>query len=197
MRSERHLNTGSFTVTRQIGIDAGHRVMTHGSKCRHIHGHRYTIEATCQARDSQLHDTGEQTDMVIDFSFLKDEMKRHIDEPCDHGFIASSSDRELLEMFCPAGDRFDDWHQGITSEVDHNGYCTTIDTKLATKLYVVNNQSTAECMAAHWFHRLSEPIFLRSEGVARLVRVRVWETPNCHADYAVPDNVMIDRPLNQ
>ena len=39
---------GKFIVRRQIGIDAGHRVMTHGSKCRNMHGHRYTIEAHCQ-----------------------------------------------------------------------------------------------------------------------------------------------------
>jgi 6-pyruvoyltetrahydropterin/6-carboxytetrahydropterin synthase len=186
------MEAGEFTVTRQIGIDAGHRVMTHGSKCRHIHGHRYTIEATCQAREARLHDAGEQTDMVIDFSFLKDEMMRHIDEPCDHGFIASSSDLELLQMFCPSGGQFDEWHQSIMTEVDQTGYCTTIDTKIATKLYVLGNQTTAECLAAHWFHRLCEPIQRRSEGVATLVRVRVWETPNCHADYVKPGGAAID-----
>lgn len=82
--------------------------MTHGSKCRHIHGHRYTIEAICQARDARLHNAGEQTDMVIDSLFLKDEMMSHIDEPCDHGFIASHSDLELLEMFCPIRSIFED-----------------------------------------------------------------------------------------
>ena len=191
------METENFTVTRQIGIDAGHRVMTHGSKCRHIHGHRYTIEATCQAIDARLYDAGEQTDMVIDFSFLKDEMMRHIDEPCDHGFIASQSDLALLQMFCPTDDRFEDWHQRILAEVDGSGFCATTDTRLATKLYVMKSQSTAECLAAHWFHRLNGPIQARSEGVATLVRVRIWETPNCYADYVNPDGAATDRVLGQ
>ena len=61
-----------YTVARQIGIDAGHRIQTHGSKCRHLHGHRYLIEAVCEA--GHLHQGGEQTDMVLDFGFLKEEM---------------------------------------------------------------------------------------------------------------------------
>ncbi|MEE8246777.1 MAG: 6-carboxytetrahydropterin synthase, partial [Alphaproteobacteria bacterium] len=39
----------TYTVTRRLEIDAGHRVMTHGSKCRHLHGHRYVVEAVCRA----------------------------------------------------------------------------------------------------------------------------------------------------
>ena len=95
------MSNQKFIVRRQIGIDAGHRVMTHGSKCRNMHGHRYTIEAHCQTDTNKLHNTGEQTDMVIDFSFLKDEMMTHIDEPCDHGFIISVQDEQLLKMFAP------------------------------------------------------------------------------------------------
>ena len=34
------------TCTRRIEFDAAHRVMEHESKCRHLHGHRYAIEAT-------------------------------------------------------------------------------------------------------------------------------------------------------
>ena len=35
-------------LTRRIGIDMGHRVPDHGSKCRNPHGHRYEILATCE-----------------------------------------------------------------------------------------------------------------------------------------------------
>ncbi len=55
-----------YSVTRRISIDAAHRVSTHGSKCRNLHGHRYMIEATCVARAGLLHEDGEQTDMVAD-----------------------------------------------------------------------------------------------------------------------------------
>ena len=91
----------SFTVTRQIFIDAGHRVLTHGSKCRNLHGHRYMIEAVCEA--GRLQEAGEQSDMVLDFGFLKDEMMAVIDAPCDHGFLAHVNDDQLLSMFRPDG----------------------------------------------------------------------------------------------
>ena len=97
----------SFTITRRIGIDAGHRIATHGSKCRHLHGHRYTVEATCRA--AALHAAGEQTDMVLDFGFLRDEMLKRIDAPCDHGMILSIDDTDMLSLFCPDGEAFATW----------------------------------------------------------------------------------------
>lgn len=177
----------SLTVTRKISIDAGHRIATHGSQCRHLHGHRYVIEATCSARNAELHHTGEQTDMVIDFAFLKEEMMRHINTPCDHGFIASSSDTDLLQMFYPKNESFEEWCQSVREAVDGEGFFATTNTQLSTKLYVIEPQPTSECLAAHWFHRLVNPVHKRSEGVAILSRLRVWETPNCYSDYVNPD----------
>ena len=110
----------SFTITRRIGIDAGHRIATHGSKCRHLHGHRYTIEATCRA--TVLRSAGEQTDMVLDFGFLKDEMLRHIDVPCDHGLILSVDDADMLSLFCPAGEIFASWQAALGAQVAANGH---------------------------------------------------------------------------
>lgn len=174
--------TAPYRVTRRIEIDAGHRIMTHGSKCRHLHGHRYGIEAVCEAAD--LHHDGEQTDMVVDFGFLKEEMLKAIDEPCDHGFIAALADAELLTMFAPPGDA-SAWLADLMARVQSDGEATTTDTRLMTKLTVVPFQPTAECLAKHWFHKLSIPVGTRSGGTARLVAVRVYETPNCAAEYGV------------
>lgn len=174
----------SYAVTRQIGIDAGHRIMTHGSKCHHPHGHRYTVEATCVTAGERLHDCGEQTDMVLDFGFLKEEMLRHIDEPCDHGFIVSLADRELLEMFAPRDVAFGLWLEGIACGVREFGSCATTQSRLGAKIYVVPFHPTAECLARHWFERLAPAVSKRSDGVARLERVIVWETPNCRAEYS-------------
>ena len=33
-------------ITRRLEFDAGHRIPSHTSKCRHLHGHRYAIEVT-------------------------------------------------------------------------------------------------------------------------------------------------------
>ena len=167
-------------VRRRIEIDAGHRIMTHGSKCRNLHGHRYVVEAECEA--GHLHDAGEQTDMVVDFGFLKDEMMRLVDTPCDHGFIASAADSDLLALFAPAPDG-GVWLAALRAEVAKVGFALTTDTAMATKLYVVPFQPTAECLAKHWFEVLVAPVRKRSDATARLVAVRVWETPNCMAEY--------------
>ncbi|RAU21715.1 6-carboxytetrahydropterin synthase [Paramagnetospirillum kuznetsovii] len=172
----------AFRVSRRIEIDAGHRIMTHGSKCRNLHGHRYVIEAECEAR--QLHADGEQTDMVVDFGFLKEEMMRLIDAPCDHGFIAASADDELLSLFAPQGRDADPWLAEIRGKVAASGAALTVETRMLTKLYVVPFQPTAECLAKHWYGLLAEPVKSRSDGCARLVSLRVWETPNCMAEYA-------------
>lgn len=178
--------TAPFRVTRRIDIDAGHRIMTHGSKCRHLHGHRYGIEATCEA--VRLHHDGEQTDMVVDFGFLKDEMLRAIDEPCDHGFIAALADRELLAMFAPQGADPGTWVAALAAEVERAGEATTTQTRLGTKLTVIPVQPTAECLARHWYGKLAEPVRRRSGGTARLVAVTVFETPNCAARYGEESN---------
>jgi 6-pyruvoyltetrahydropterin/6-carboxytetrahydropterin synthase len=168
----------AYRVRRRIEIDAGHRIMTHGSKCRNLHGHRYVVEAECEAHD--LHHAGEQTDMVVDFGFLKDEMMRLIDAPCDHGFIAALADIDLLGLFSPGRDG---WLDAIAAEVAAKGAALTTDTRMGTKLYVVPFQPTAECLAKHWFSVLQGPVATRSDQTARLVAVRVWETPNCMAEY--------------
>ena len=171
----------SFRITRHIEIDAGHRIMTHGSKCRHLHGHRYRIEAECQAYHLQA--SGEQTGMVLDFGFLKEEMTTHIDLPCDHGFIAALEDRELLSMF--AATDSESWHAELAEQVQRQGFAATTKTRLGTKLYVIASQPTAECLAQHWFQRLQEPVQQRSQGLASLIGIRVWETPNCMAEFTL------------
>lgn len=172
-----------FLVTRRIGIDAGHRIRLHGSKCRHIHGHRYEVEATCQA--TGLHREGEQSGMVLDFGFLKEEMMRVIDAPCDHGFIAELADRDVLAMFCPDGLPLEDWIAELSAAVARDGFAATTATRLETRLYVVPFPPTAEALARHWFTRLAPAVRERSDGVGELLRLRVWETPNCWAEWGV------------
>lgn len=171
----------SFTITRRIGIDAGHRIATHGSKCRHLHGHRYTVEATCRA--GALRASGEQTDMVLDFGFLKDEMLKRIDAPCDHGLILSVDDKDMLSLFCPDGESFSAWHATLRANVAADGFAAIAACRFAQKLYVIAPQPTAECLARHWFEILAPAVRARSERHAELVQVRVEETPNCWATF--------------
>lgn len=80
-----------ITCTRRIEFDAGHRVMEHESKCRHLHGHRYGVEATFAAHDLDL------LGRVIDFGAVREMLGSWIDAHWDHATILSDKDRELGE----------------------------------------------------------------------------------------------------
>lgn len=169
-------------ITREIGIDAGHRVTHHGSKCRNLHGHRYTIQATCEG---PLFTEGEQQGMVLDFGFLKEEMMNEIDSCCDHALILWAYD-PLLNILYP-GDS-----QGLRGAVEwalKDGWCfvhpsaADRDDHGYGNLYIVPFVPTAENLARHWFERLTPKVLSRTNRQATLLKVKVWETPNCAAEY--------------
>jgi 6-pyruvoyltetrahydropterin/6-carboxytetrahydropterin synthase len=178
----------AFSITRSIGVDYGHRVMTHGSKCKSIHGHRGTIEVTCAG--SALHLSGEQSEMVLDFGFLKDAMINVIDKSIDHGFVASIDDHELLFHLLPEQGNSVESRTLIKSSLADKGYWLStehhrvkVKTLLDTKLYVIPYIPTSERLAEHFFNRLRKPILEQSNGIGELVNLRFWETPNCYSDY--------------
>lgn len=164
-----------FRITREIAIDAGHRIPDHKSKCCNLHGHRYVIQATCEG---ELVEEGEQKGMVLDFAFLKEEMMTEIDTPCDHGLMLSWDD-PLIAVLVP------DIHR--TLGCNDKKRVWSGHRPPAGKLYLVPFTPTAENLAQHWFSRLSKKVLIRSMERAILTVVRVLETPNCWAEYpAVP-----------
>ena len=173
----------AFIITRKIEIDAGHRIMDHGSKCRHIHGHRYVIESICSA--DKLHDQGEQKGMVLDFSFIKQEMTEVITNHCDHSLILYNQDIEALNLFCPTHLDTEQWHKQISSALQQKSFYINEDNILNTKLYIMNQTPTAECLAHHWYKLLQQKIIKRSKNLCKLYAIKVWETPNCSAQYTI------------
>jgi 6-pyruvoyltetrahydropterin/6-carboxytetrahydropterin synthase len=162
--------------------------MTHGSKCRSIHGHRGTIEVTCVG--ASLQSSGEQSDMIIDFGFLKQVMMDIVDRSIDHGFVVSVNDNELLNSLIPERLNVVQPMPYIRECVQKHGYwlsteeqVTQLSTLLGTKLYVLPHSPTSERLAEHFFGRLVLPIRERSDGTARIANLRFWETPNCYADF--------------
>lgn len=75
-----------ITVTRSFRFDAAHRVLGHGGKCRHLHGHSYLAEVTVAA--PALDDLG----FVIDFAVLKERVGGWIDREWDHNVLLNRSD---------------------------------------------------------------------------------------------------------
>ena len=148
-----------ITCTRLLAFDAGHRVYGHESKCSHAHGHRYTVEIEARAPDH-----AEQTDSigrVIVFAAIKQLVGGWLDEHWDHGFLVHAQDplSRILATIpnCQGG---------------------------LQKFYVMEVNPTAENMAAH----LGASVIpdLLSDTEIDVIRVRVWETPNCFAEWRAP-----------
>lgn len=172
----------TYSIMREIGIDMGHRVTTHGSKCKNVHGHRYTIIANCRAEE--LHESGEQSDMVLDFGFLKDEMMKQIDQNFDHGFTLWIDDPLIRKFIEPTGEEWIELFKRIKVRIASSGHCLLEEpTSIIGKLIIVPFIPTAEKLAEHWFNLLEPRVHERSEGLARLSGIKVWETPNCSAVY--------------
>ena len=142
-------------ITRKLEFDAGHRVLGHEGKCRHIHGHRYVAEITVDA--NQLDDLGR----VVDFSVIKQLVGKWIDEELDHNLLLNSRD-PLWQLFDKAGDR-------LLLEV------------LGEKepFVMPNGNPTAENIAAVLYKKATE--LLAGKGLS-VYRVRLYETPNSWAD---------------
>jgi 6-pyruvoyltetrahydropterin/6-carboxytetrahydropterin synthase len=160
------------SVTKEIEIQAAHRVPGTLSKCRFLHGHRYVIQATCSG---QIAKDGEQEGMVLDFSFLKEIMVQYIHEPCDHGTILFKEDPLLHTLVAEGG--VQGGHVFSDAVIFSNDF---------GNFYGVPFTPTAENLARHWYEIMLQPIQVASRGHAYLIKVRVWETGTCYADYFVP-----------
>lgn len=170
-------STEQFCVTREHGIDMAHRVPKHGSKCRNLHGHRYTIVATYEG---PLYAEGEQDGMVIDFGFIKEDYVKLLDTHFDHGTTLSIDD-PLVNMFCPT------IHDTTTAQqaILERGFYRVPDSRVHTqigKLVLLGGAPTAEYLAKIWQKNLDVRVKQRFPNV-RCSMVVVWETPNCSATY--------------
>ncbi len=79
-----------IACARRIEFDAAHRVMQHEGKCKHLHGHRYALEASFVA-DGGLDALGR----VVDFSVIKEKLGGWVDTNWDHATILYSEDAAL------------------------------------------------------------------------------------------------------
>lgn len=135
-----------FTVTRILpGFDTAHRITRHESKCRNLHGHRYSAEITCTAELDSL-------GRVVDFGVIADRVGGWVNDKLDHGTLANEADTGLV-AYCKASD---------------------------SKLFTIQGEPTAENIARLIYRKAKE--LLADTGVD-VLQVRVYETPNCYADY--------------
>jgi len=162
----------NLTVTRKLEFDAGHRLIGHESKCRHLHGHRYVAEITVSSME--LDTCGR----VIDFSKIKEVVGGWIDQYWDHNMILNELD-PLLSL---------DANQGAPYNI-FNGKHPFVMFDDRTYADVPGCNPTAENMVKFLFDTavtLLRPYHIQVD------KIRLYETPNCWADYERPEPIQID-----
>lgn len=141
-------------ITTRLEFDAGHRIPDHKSQCRNLHGHRYAIEITLSGEIIQTSHLSEQG-MVMDFADVKRIARETVVDRWDHAFIVYENDHVVRDF--------------LASLPNH-------------KTVIFPSVPTAENMAAEAF-KLLKPQYQDTFGnQLKLVRVRLYETPNSWTD---------------
>lgn len=155
-----------ITVSKQIELDAGHRVPFHASKCKNLHGHRYKIQVDLTAPDViRSEKKSSESGMVMDFGLIKVVLMSVIHDVYDHSLILWNQDPIWNDLRFKAMIR--EYQQNVIP-------IPVIPTAEELARY------WAKSFCREWETRLGEQH--REIGVT-LKRFRVWETPNSYADF--------------
>lgn len=141
-------------ITTRLEFDAGHRIPSHKSQCKNLHGHRYAIEITLSGDIISQEDSSENG-MVMDFSDIKKIAKISVVDVWDHAFLVYQYDLEVLNF---------------------------LNTLLNHKTVIFPTVPTAENMAAEAFKILKNQYQDTYGNHLKLEKVRLFETPNNWAD---------------
>ena len=149
-----------IAITRRLEFDAGHRLPNHKSQCRNVHGHRYALEITLNAE--VIHEEGAADDgMVMDFGDIKRIANENLVDLWDHSFLVYRGDTVMVEFLA-----------AIPSH----------------KTVVLDVVPTAENLVQAAFVILKDAYHDRFGNTLTLIRVRLYETPNCWADASAEDS---------
>lgn len=141
-------------ITTRLEFDAGHRIPSHKSQCRNLHGHRYAIEITLSGDIIDKEGISEQG-MVMDFSDVKAIARKQLVDKWDHAFLVYRGDKTVLDF---------------------------LNTLPNHKTVVMDAVPTAENMAAEAFRILQASYQDTYGNHLKLERVRLYETPNSWVD---------------
>ena len=99
-----------YTITKEVYFCYGHRLMNHGGKCRHLHGH--SVKASISVQQETLNEQG----MVCDFADIRDAVSAFIDEQLDHNFLLHKDD-PIIPALIAQNERFWALDEHPTAEV--------------------------------------------------------------------------------
>lgn len=170
-----------YEVIRSHEICAGHRVVGHESKCRHLHGHNYVFHFHVAPKlDGQIKSLAKEYKVessaldtvgrVIDFSVVKSTLCEWLENNWDHRFLHWEKDELIRGVI---GLVENDNRDGFVprDQVDH----------LYNSFVELPFNPTAENLAAYMVEVIG-PRLLDEHGV-ELVKCTIEETSKCHVGY--------------
>lgn len=166
-----------YTVIRSHEICAGHRVVGHESKCRHLHGHNYKFHfkvapkhgcGKVVTRGKLVEDGLDNVGRVIDFSVVKTTLCQWLEDNWDHKFLHWSRDN-LIDALKIAASR-------PSCPLEHEDHEHFLGSLVALPF-----NPTAENLAAYIVDVIG-PQLLDQYGV-ELVECTIEETSKCHVNY--------------
>jgi 6-pyruvoyltetrahydropterin/6-carboxytetrahydropterin synthase len=98
-----------YRVTREIDFCYGHRLLNYDGKCRHLHGHNGRAVVVLES------DKLDARGMLVDFSDIKRELQRWIDEHLDHTMLLCRDD-PILPLLQARGERVFVMEENPTAE---------------------------------------------------------------------------------
>ena len=181
----------SYTVIRSHEICAGHRVVGHESKCRHLHGHNYKFHFKVAPKETvkevPIEMNGglvnvevkeraklDSVGRVIDFSVVKTTLCQWLENNWDHKFLHWENDSVINSLIVVASTEFARENNLVTNE-DYNPF---VDSLVALPF-----NPTAENLAAYMVEVIG-PQLLDEHGV-QLVECTIEETSKCHVNYSL------------
>lgn len=166
-----------YTVIRSHEICAGHRVVGHESKCRHLHGHNYKFHfkvapkhgcGKVVTRGKLVEDGLDSVGRVIDFSVVKTTLCQWLEDNWDHKFLHWNRDN-LIDALKIAASR-------PSCPLEHEDHEHFLGSLVALPF-----NPTAENLAAYMVDVIG-PQLLDEHGV-ELVECTIEETSKCHVNY--------------
>ena len=161
-----------YEVIRSHEICAGHRVVGHESKCRHLHGHNYVFHFHVAPKPldgaSVKGDPLDQVGRVIDFSVVKSTLCEWLETNWDHRFLHWEEDLLIAGL--------------VYAKCKGNNSLSIEDDKdFMDSLVSLPFNPTAENLAAYMVEVIG-PRLLDEHGV-ELVKCTIEETSKCHVGY--------------
>lgn len=151
-----------YRICKMFTVESGHMLSKHSERCRYPHGHTRRIEVVVSSEEL------DSNDMVLDFKALKLAVSEYIDR-LDHSMAVNSNDPmlESIKAVHP-GSLIVFQDQDPTTEVIAKDL---FDFVAATLRNGFLGQSRSGCA------------YSIPAGSVELERVRVWETPDCWAEF--------------